>query len=135
MPIIELKDAMTRSFDYVIIGGGTAGLTLAAGLTENAEISVLVLEAGEEILNDPLINNIGQYGHSLGKKEFIWPMSTVPQVNANDVEFTWSRSAHGYPLQISDPAILEGECLGEVQRLILRCGINLLGRTSTLGKN
>jgi len=35
-------------FDYVIIGGGTAGLTLAARLTEDPTISVAVLEAGEK---------------------------------------------------------------------------------------
>ncbi|KAF9447615.1 GMC oxidoreductase [Macrolepiota fuliginosa MF-IS2] len=91
MPRIELKDATSRSFDYVVIGGGTAGLALAARLTENTEISVLVLEAGEENLNDPLILNIGQYGHTLGQKEYDWCSTTTPQVNANNAVFRWSR--------------------------------------------
>ena len=34
-------------FDYVIVGAGSAGCVLAAKLTENPDISVLVLEAGE----------------------------------------------------------------------------------------
>lgn len=34
------------SFDYVIIGGGTAGLTLATRLAENATNTVAVIEAG-----------------------------------------------------------------------------------------
>ncbi|MCJ1372495.1 hypothetical protein MMC20_003720 [Loxospora ochrophaea] len=34
------------TFDYVIIGGGTAGLTLANRLTENTQVSVAVIEAG-----------------------------------------------------------------------------------------
>ena len=34
------------AFDYVIVGGGTAGLTLAARLTENPKVTVGVIEAG-----------------------------------------------------------------------------------------
>jgi len=34
----------------------TIGLTLAARLTEDANTSVLILEAGEEKLDDPLIS-------------------------------------------------------------------------------
>ncbi|PLB43315.1 choline dehydrogenase [Aspergillus steynii IBT 23096] len=36
-----------RSFDYVICGGGTAGCVLASRLAEAANVSVLVIEAGE----------------------------------------------------------------------------------------
>lgn len=34
------------SFDYVIVGGGTAGLTVAARLAEDPSLSVAVVEAG-----------------------------------------------------------------------------------------
>lgn len=34
------------SFDYVIVGGGTAGLTLATRLAQNGSFSVAVVEAG-----------------------------------------------------------------------------------------
>ena len=36
------------SFDYVIVGGGSAGATLAARLSEDAARSVCLLEAGGE---------------------------------------------------------------------------------------
>lgn len=39
-------------FDYVIVGGGTAGLTLAARLTEEANITVGVIEAGIDRTED-----------------------------------------------------------------------------------
>ena len=38
--------AGTNTFDYVIVGAGSAGCTLAARLTEDADVSVLLLEAG-----------------------------------------------------------------------------------------
>ena len=37
---------VNASFDYVIVGGGTAGLTVASRLAENPSLSVAVIEAG-----------------------------------------------------------------------------------------
>lgn len=45
-PRAECTPAALESFDYVIVGGGTAGLVLANRLTENADINVAVIEAG-----------------------------------------------------------------------------------------
>ena len=37
---------VNASFDYVVVGGGTAGLALASRLAENSAITVAVIEAG-----------------------------------------------------------------------------------------
>jgi len=37
---------VNASYDYVVIGGGTAGLTIAARLAEDESVSVAVIEAG-----------------------------------------------------------------------------------------
>ena len=34
------------TFDYVVVGGGTAGLTIASRLASNSAVSVAVIEAG-----------------------------------------------------------------------------------------
>ena len=45
---------MSQPFDYVIVGAGSAGCTLAArGLTEDPGVRVLLLEPGPADVQDP----------------------------------------------------------------------------------
>lgn len=45
-------------FDYVIVGGGTAGLVLADRLSEDPAVSVAVIEAGGSVLNNPNVTSL-----------------------------------------------------------------------------
>ncbi|KFK26803.1 hypothetical protein AALP_AA8G295400 [Arabis alpina] len=62
-----MKDAtlapMFARFDYIIIGGGTSGCSLAATLTQNA--SVLVLERGGSPYDNPTATDIGNFANTL----------------------------------------------------------------------
>ena len=65
--IYNPSDIEQQVFDYIIVGGGTAGLTAAARLTENPEISVLVVESGFwETDRSPAVVDLTQYGRVFG---------------------------------------------------------------------
>ncbi|KAK0652664.1 hypothetical protein B0T16DRAFT_387889 [Cercophora newfieldiana] len=44
-----------QKFDYIVVGGGTAGLVVASRLTEDSNIQVLVVEAGPDHRDNPLV--------------------------------------------------------------------------------
>jgi choline dehydrogenase len=76
------EDFTTNSYDYLIVGGGTAGLTLAARLTEDPAVTVGVLEAGANHLNDPTILTPALATAMLGNPTYDWCHKTVPQVSS-----------------------------------------------------
>lgn len=50
-----------KSFDYVIAGGGLGGMVLASRLSENASVSVLVLESGNDETGNDMVTIAGRY--------------------------------------------------------------------------
>jgi len=72
-----------QRFDYVVVGGGTAGLVIASRLTEDSKIRVLVVEAGSDRRSDPLILTPGLVAAVRGKDEYDWKFSSVPQASLN----------------------------------------------------
>lgn len=76
-----MGSAPEESFDYVIVGGGTAGLTLADRLTEDSSVTVLVVEAGGDHTADPMVLTPGLVGGLNGNPEYDWNFNSVPQVS------------------------------------------------------
>ena len=67
-----------KSFDYIIVGAGSAGCTLANRLTEDPDVSVLVIEAGGSEKN-PLITIPLGWGKILFDRLFDWGYFTEPE--------------------------------------------------------
>ncbi|OBZ74349.1 Oxygen-dependent choline dehydrogenase [Grifola frondosa] len=78
----DISSFLEESFDYVIIGGGTAGMALAARLAEDASLTVGVIEAGYFHKDDPDVDVPHSYGACFGNSSYDWNFVTVPQVHA-----------------------------------------------------
>ncbi|KAH7337844.1 alcohol oxidase [Rhizoctonia solani] len=74
----------SQTFDYVVVGGGTAGLALAARLSDNPKVSVGIIEAGPYYENDPLINTPAFASQLQGNAKYDWLFKSVPQSHINN---------------------------------------------------
>lgn len=85
-----MQNKENTEFDYVIVGAGSAGATLAARLSEDAKVNVCLIEAGGKDKN-PLIHiPIGLAALSR-IKNVGWEYDTVPQPGCNNRELFWPR--------------------------------------------
>ena len=75
------EEFVAQEFDYVVVGGGTAGLVVAARLSEDERVRVGVLEAGGYVPpgEEPRIDLIVNYGRVFGDPKFDWNLKSVPQ--------------------------------------------------------
>jgi len=75
--------ASGKTFDYIVVGGGLAGLTVASRLSENSAVTVLVIEAGTDNRNDPRVFDIYEF----------------TQAYFSDIDWSWKcdqgRTMHG----------------------------------------
>ncbi|MBK1697215.1 GMC family oxidoreductase [Rhodovibrio salinarum] len=78
-----MDKAATR-YDYVIAGGGSAGCVLAARLSEDPDIRVLLIEAGSSD-SHPMIHIPAGFTKLAGPR-VNWGYKTVPQRHLNDRE-------------------------------------------------
>ncbi|KAI0968690.1 hypothetical protein F4678DRAFT_474418 [Xylaria arbuscula] len=74
---------MDSTKDFVIVGGGLSGLVVAARLTEDPNITVTVLEAGDDYTADPRIRTPALWLSVLGTPEFDWSYHSTPQKGLN----------------------------------------------------
>ncbi|TCD69118.1 hypothetical protein EIP91_008594, partial [Steccherinum ochraceum] len=91
MPIVTPEQFLAARLDYVIIGGGTSGLVVAARLSEDPNVVVGVIEAGKYHEHEPKVTVPGMSGQTINDPAFDWSFHTVPQKYVNGRELFQSR--------------------------------------------
>lgn len=84
---------INATYDYIIVGGGLAGLVVANRLSSNPNISVAVIEAGSsgyENNNKFVIPSANLYDSSVGT-QYDWQWTTTPQPGLSARSATWPR--------------------------------------------
>lgn len=138
---VTVEEFMAHDYDYIVCGGGTAGLVIAARLSEDPDIAVGVIEAGKNRIGDPLVETPGLCFAMLSNPDYDWTMKTVPQVwlyrrdrfppssrlhsastGPHHARFTNALTVYRAKCMISSNTLLAEKCLGEVAVLIL-CGM------------
>lgn len=77
---LSLNAPVGLEYDYIIVGGGTAGCVVANRLTEDPEISVLLLEAGGP--DDHPYISVPAFYNKLRESYLDWSYRTSPHENA-----------------------------------------------------
>ena len=81
---------MHDSFDYIIVGGGSAGCCLAARLSEDGDVTVLLVEAGPW-KKGLLIDAPGMLIKTIPNPKYSWAYWTSPQKFLDGRKLYWPR--------------------------------------------
>ncbi|WP_149535610.1 GMC family oxidoreductase [Siccirubricoccus phaeus] len=85
-----MAEVLPQSADYVVVGAGSAGCAVAARLSEDPSVTVVLLEAGGRDRNPWLHVPIG-YAKTMYHPTLSWNLMTEPEPNLGGRRVPWPR--------------------------------------------
>src|SRR6202165_6063900 len=83
----RLGAELQRQYDFVVCGSGSSGSVVARRLAENADVSVLLLEAGGQD-DVPAVMQAGEWPLNLGsERDWNFAAQPNPHVNGRSIPF------------------------------------------------
>jgi choline dehydrogenase-like flavoprotein len=77
----KLRSNLKTQYDFIVCGSGSSGSVVAGRLAENADVSVLLIEAGGDD-NVPTVKDTGQWVTNIGSERY-WQFQAEPNPHLN----------------------------------------------------
>src|SRR5687768_4955272 len=78
----SIGERYMKEFDYIVVGAGSAGAVIAARLSEAADVSVLLLEAGRRDTHPFMLMPIA-FPKVATNPSYVWPFESEPEPGLN----------------------------------------------------
>ena len=76
---MESIQTISAEYDFIVIGGGSAGAVMASRLSEVSDWKILLVEAGGD---ESISTDIPSVVHYIQKTKLDWQYQTVPQTGS-----------------------------------------------------